>query len=109
MGELSKNLVEVVSPGRELVIINEGSETDEFFETLGGYVEYSKVAVDFDKPVLNPRLFHCVMSTAGDLRAFEISHFEQENMVPEDVMILDSGDEIYLWVGEKANTEEKEK
>jgi len=67
------------------------------------------VAVDFDKPILEPRLFHCKEMSNGTLRALEINHFEQSDLVSDDVMILDSGDEIYVWIGNEAKDDEKEK
>ena len=32
-----------------------------------------------------------------------------QDLVPEDVMMLDSGAEIYIWIGNEANNDEKEK
>lgn len=33
-------------------------------------------------------------------------HFEQADLDFEDVMLMDTGDEIYLWVGSGASAEE---
>ena len=58
---------------------------------------------------MEPRLFHCRMTMpgSGKMRAVEINSFEQADLVPDDVMILDSGAEIYVWVGKDADEEEK--
>lgn len=37
----------------------------------------------------------------------EVVNFSQVDLVPEDVMLLDTWDAIFLWVGTHANREEK--
>lgn len=75
--DIAKNIIDVVSPGRDVEVVKEGQESAEFWQGLGGEGEYSKCAVDFDKPILEPRLFHCKEMTDGTLRALEVNHFEQ--------------------------------
>ena len=76
--EISKGIIESISPGRDAENINEGSEPDEFWEALGGKSDYSQVAVNLDKPILEPRLFHCKEMSNGTLRALEINLFEKD-------------------------------
>lgn len=61
------------------------------------------------RPILDPRLFHCRI-LAGRLKLIvtEISEFCQEDMNEDDVMVLDGGDEIYVWIGNTASAEEKQ-
>lgn len=106
---IAAGMSELVSPGRDAETIQEGSEPEDFWNAIGGQGEYSKVAVDFDKPILDPRLFHCQLMANGNLKAVEINNFEQDDMRCDDVMILDSGDEIYVWIGNEATDEEKSK
>ena len=75
---IAKGIIEVVSPGREPEVVSESSEPDDFWEALGGQGDYSQVAVDFNKPILSPRLFHCQELANGSLRAIEINHFEKD-------------------------------
>ena len=104
----AKLVAETVSPGRTAEPITESSEPDEFWESLGGMGTPSKMADEPCRPVLNPRLFHCKLSVAtGKFRAYEVFNFEQDDMVEDDVMILDSGDEIYVWIGNDAHENEK--
>lgn len=37
----------------------------------------------------------------------EIINFNQTDLVPEDVMLLDTWDTIFLWIGDFANREER--
>lgn len=54
-------------------------------------------------------MFHCRI-LAGRLKLIvtEISEFCQEDMNEDDVMVLDGGDEIYVWIGNTASPEEKQ-
>jgi len=103
--EQAVRLAGVVSPGREVSQIKEGEEDDEFWETLGGKAEYN-TSDDINKPILLPRLFHVVAQPSGSIRAFEIFNFEQMDLVDDDVMFLDSGDEVYIWIGKDSTPEE---
>lgn len=107
--EIAAGVAPVVCPDRSPEVISEGSEPDEFWSAIGGKGDYSR-EFDLDKPILDPRLFHVrVMPASGKYRAVEINEFEQKDLVPDDVMILDSGDEIYVWIGKDADAEEKKK
>ena len=52
--EQAVRLSGVVSPGREMVMVKEGEEEDEFWEALGGKTEYNN-SDDINKPILHPR------------------------------------------------------
>ena len=45
----------------------------------------------------------------SSLRPKEIPRFKKTDLNPDDVMMLDSGAEIYLWIGKNAKDEEKDK
>merc|ERR1712126_77751 len=62
----------------------------------------AKMVDDFNKPSLEPRLFHIT-----EKRAFEIFNFKSSDLVTDDVMILDAGDEVYVWVGSESDENEK--
>lgn len=37
----------------------------------------------------------------------EIVDFQQTDLIEDDVMLLDAGDTIFLWIGEQSNDEER--
>ena len=65
--------------------------------------------MDFQQeiPEYPPRLFLCSNAT-GRFEVEEIFNFTQEDMEDDDVMLLDTYDSIFLWVGQKANSKEKQ-
>ncbi len=43
----------------------------------------------------------------GRCASEEVFQFEQEDLIEDDVMLLDTYHSIYVWVGDLANAEEK--
>ena len=54
----------------------------------------------------SPRLFE-VSNATGNLVWEEIFDFDQDDMDEDDVMVLDTFDTIYIWVGNGARKDEK--
>ncbi|XP_009423305.1 advillin isoform X5 [Pan troglodytes] len=53
------------------------------------------------------RLFECSNKT-GQFIVTEITDFTQDDLNPSDVMLLDTWDQVFLWIGAEANAMEKE-
>nr|CAD7424740.1 unnamed protein product [Timema monikensis] len=105
--EFGANAVSLVSPDTVATNVTEGEEPEEFWSALGGQGSY-KTARDDGTPLLGPRLFHCWVSAAGKLRVEEVNDYKQEDLNEDDIMVLDSGDEIYVWVGSLSTPEERQ-
>ena len=104
----AKGMTAIISPGKEAKPIAEGSEPDDFWTALGGKGTPSKASDELHRPILEPRLFHCSISPqTGKFRAYEIFDFKKEDLVNDDAMILDSGAELYVWIGKTADAKEK--
>lgn len=101
-------MVKTISPERDAEVIEEGSEPDLFWETLNGKGDYDREVDPPGAPCLEPRLFHCKLLFNGKLRVEEIHDFDQDDMDQDDIMILDGGDEVYVWEGVGSSPEEKE-
>ncbi|XP_062124110.1 gelsolin isoform X1 [Drosophila sulfurigaster albostrigata] len=96
-------------PDSEVEIIEEGAEPEEFWDELSGEGQYDRSLEDRSAPLLEPRLFHCRLSPRGRVKVEEVAQYQQEDLDTDDVMLLDAGDEIYVWVGSGATQEENAK
>ncbi|XP_062323282.1 advillin [Osmerus eperlanus] len=88
-------------------IVAEGHETVEFWNVLGGKAPYASDK-RLQQTVLDhqPRLFECSNKT-GRFIVTEVTQFTQDDLIEDDVMLLDTWDQIFLWVGNEANEVER--
>ncbi|XP_064474510.1 gelsolin, cytoplasmic-like isoform X1 [Ornithodoros turicata] len=105
---MGRNVAKLVSPDREAVLLKESEEPDEFWQSIGGKGDYQKGHTEESNPLLDARLFKCSTAT-GKLRVEQMCNFSQEDLDEDDVMMLDSGDEIYIWIGKGSTEEERSK
>ncbi|KAM6946489.1 advillin [Lycodopsis pacificus] len=88
-------------------IVAEGQEPIEFWELLGGKAPYAS-----DKRLQQtvsdhqPRLFECSNQT-GRFIVTEVTQFTQDDLDEDDVMLLDTWDQVILWIGKGTNEVER--
>jgi len=99
---ISKNICK-----KEYTLVLEGQEKPEFWEVLGGKTEYANIK-ESEPDFKAPRLFQC-SNNRGYFYVEEVFDFDQEDLIEDDVMILDTHREVFVWIGNGANTEEKKK
>ncbi|XP_068603826.1 villin-1 [Brachionichthys hirsutus] len=81
----------------------EGQEPAEFWVALGGKAPYaSDNRLQREEPPHSPRLFECSNQT-GVFKMTEVDNFAQSDLDEEDIMLLDTWEEVFLWVGNLAN------
>nr|ABK93411.1 unknown [Populus trichocarpa] len=83
----------------------EGSESEQFWDLLGGKSEYpsQKLAREAES---DPHLFSCIF-LKGNLKVSEIYNFTQDDLMTEDIFILDTHSEIFVWVGQQVDSKSK--
>ncbi|GAB5573985.1 villin-like protein isoform X8 [Prionailurus iriomotensis] len=105
---MAKELAGLLCEGTEDTVA-EGQEPAEFWDLLGGKTAYAN-----DKRLqqeildVQPRLFECSNKT-GRFVVTEITDFTQDDLNPGDVMLLDTWDQVFLWIGAEANATERER
>uniref|UniRef100_A0A4W4E752 Gelsolin n=1 Tax=Electrophorus electricus TaxID=8005 RepID=A0A4W4E752_ELEEL len=88
--------------------IPEGGETGDFWGALGGKAEYRTSARLKDKLDTHPpRLFGCSNKTGRFIIEEVPGEMVQEDLATDDVMILDTWDQVFVWIGNEAQEEEK--
>lgn len=102
----AEDLAEIlhVSPAQ----LQEGEEEDAFWDALGGQEDYCHSP----RPKNNmeahpPRLFACSNKTGNFVIEEVPGELTQDDLAPDDVMILDCWDQVFVWIGDDAHEEEK--
>ncbi|KAJ6628991.1 hypothetical protein lerEdw1_014697, partial [Lerista edwardsae] len=104
--EMAKQLAAMICDGFQETVA-EGQEPAEFWELLGGKSEYaSGKRLQQEVPDHPPRLFECSNKT-GRFTVIEITDFTQDDLSESDVMLLDTWDQVFLWIGHEANEVER--
>ncbi|XP_052746032.1 gelsolin [Bicyclus anynana] len=103
--EAAKNFVTSLAGDKEVTEINQGDETDEFWEFLGGAPEEKEERSGW-KLAANRRVTTPLTLTAVTVRASGKIRFEelppgftQKDLSDDGAYILDGGEELYLWLG----------
>lgn len=105
--EMAKKIAAVMAPGDQEVVY-EGQEKPDFWKAIGGQEEYARDKHLADSSNTTPaRLFQCSNAT-GVFKAEEIMNFTQTDLIPDDVMMLDVYDSIFLWIGNNSNKQERD-
>ncbi|XP_040335724.1 villin-like protein isoform X5 [Herpailurus yagouaroundi] len=105
--EMARTAVTAVS-GENKETVLEGQEPPGFWEALGGPAPYpGNKRLPEDVSGFQPRLFECC-SHMGHLVLTEMVFFSQEDLDKYDIMLLDTWQEIFLWLGEAASKWKKE-
>nr|XP_056716200.1 gelsolin [Euleptes europaea] len=89
--------------------VTEGREPDSFWEALGGRAPYrtSPRLKDKKMDAHPPRLFAC-SNKSGRFVIEEVpGELTQEDLATDDVMLLDTWDQVFVWIGKDAQEEEK--
>ncbi|XP_063777858.1 villin-like protein [Pseudophryne corroboree] len=104
--EMAKTVANIISKQDKQTIL-EGQEPAEFWVALGGKAPYSSDK-RFQEPVAQykPRLYECSNQT-GRFIMTEVVDFDQSDLDEDDVMLLDTWEELFLWIGKSANDYEK--
>jgi len=103
--EMAKEIASQINADPEIMF--EGQEKKHFWEELGGKQPYFDEKISkSNEEVLPPRLFQ--ITWTGNIKVEEIGEFGQEDLIPEDVMLLDVTHTIFLWFGALSNKYEQQ-
>nr|XP_023410602.1 villin-like protein [Loxodonta africana] len=105
--EMARVVATVISRKNKEIVL-EGQEPSHFWVALGGPAPYpSSKRLPEETCRVQPRLFEC-SSQSGSLVLTEMVFFSQDDLDKYDIMLLDTWEEIFLWLGEAASKWKKE-
>ncbi|XP_039126962.1 villin-2-like [Dioscorea cayenensis subsp. rotundata] len=100
------NVVEFLKPGATLKHAKEGTESSAFWFALGGKHSYTSKKVSQDI-VRDPHLYSFSYNK-GKFKVDEVFNFSQDDLLSEDILILDTHVEVFVWVGYSVHSEDKQ-
>ncbi|XP_022842295.1 villin-3-like [Olea europaea var. sylvestris] len=104
--QLATKVSEFLRPGVTVKHAKEGTESSAFWFPLGGKQSYTSKKVSPDV-VRDPHLF-AFSFNKGKFEVEEIYNFGQDDLLTEDILILDTHAEVFVWVGQSVDSKEKQ-
>ncbi|KZV27320.1 villin-3 [Dorcoceras hygrometricum] len=97
---LAAKLAEFLKPGSVVKHSKEGTENSSFWFALGGKQNYTSKKLS-PEVVRDPHLFGFSINK-------EIYNFSQDDLLTEDILILDTHVEVFVWIGQFVDPKERQ-
>ncbi|XP_022766662.1 villin-2-like isoform X1 [Durio zibethinus] len=104
--QLAAKVAEFLKPGVAVKHAKEGTESNAFWFALGGKQSYTSKKASVET-VRDPHLFSFSLNR-GKFEVEEIYNFSQDDLLTEDILILDTHSEVFVWVGQSVDAKEKQ-
>ncbi|XP_021740998.1 villin-3-like [Chenopodium quinoa] len=104
--QLTAKIAEFLKPGSTTKHAKEGTENSVFWSALGGKQPYASKKTS-QELVRDPHLFSFSFKK-GKFQVEEIYNFTQDDLLTEDMMILDTHIEVFVWLGQSVDPKEKQ-
>ncbi|KAI4363989.1 hypothetical protein MLD38_020136 [Melastoma candidum] len=99
-------VAEFLKPGVTLKHAKEGTESSAFWLPLGGKQNFTSKKAS-PETVRDPHLYTFTLNKEK-YEVEEIYNFTQDDLLTEDILILDTQAEIFVWVGQSVDAKEKQ-
>ncbi|XP_024968746.1 villin-2 [Cynara cardunculus var. scolymus] len=103
---IAAKIAEFLKPGANVKFAKEGTENSTFWFALGGKQSYTSKKLA-QEAVRDPHLFAFSFSK-GKFEIEEVYNFSQDDLLTEDILILDTHAEVFVWVGQSVDSKEKQ-
>ncbi|XP_019434149.1 PREDICTED: villin-3-like isoform X2 [Lupinus angustifolius] len=104
--QLAAKVAEFLRPGVAVKHAKEGTESSAFWFAIGGKQSHTSKKVTNDI-VRDPHLFTFSINK-GKLQVEEVYNFSQDDLLTEDILILDTHAEVFVWIGHCVDQKEKQ-
>nr|XP_018681618.1 PREDICTED: villin-3-like [Musa acuminata subsp. malaccensis] len=100
-------IAEFLKPDVALKHAKEGTESSAFWFALGGKQSFTtkKVTQDITR---DPHLYTFSFNK-GKLEVTEVYNYSQDDLLTEDMLVLDTHAEVFLWIGQSVDSKDKQK
>ncbi|MBA0608932.1 hypothetical protein Godav_021089 [Gossypium davidsonii] len=115
--QLVARVAEFLKPGVALKHAKEGKESSAFWFALGGKLSYTSKTASTEI-VRDPHLFTFSLNKGIQVSSYaslhsvvqveEVYNFSQDDLLTEDILILDTHAEVFVWVGQCVDPKEKQ-
>uniref|UniRef100_A0A0C9S493 TSA: Wollemia nobilis Ref_Wollemi_Transcript_25648_3389 transcribed RNA sequence n=1 Tax=Wollemia nobilis TaxID=56998 RepID=A0A0C9S493_9CONI len=95
-----------LKPGTTSKAVKEGTEPAAFWNALGGRQSYISQKGSQETSE-DPHLYACEFEK-GTLKFSEVFNFSQDDLLTEDIMVLDTRNEVFAWVGQHVDAKLKQ-
>ncbi|KAK4481700.1 hypothetical protein RD792_012608 [Penstemon davidsonii] len=99
-------VAEFLKPGSAVKHTKEGTESSSFWFAVGGKQSYTSKKLS-PEAVRDPHLF-AFSFNKGKFEVEEIYNFSQDDLLTEDILVLDTHAEVFVWVGQSVDSKEKQ-
>ncbi|KAH9305777.1 hypothetical protein KI387_010181, partial [Taxus chinensis] len=96
---------EFLKPGTSSKAVKEGTEPVAFWNALGGRQSYVSQKGP-QETTGDPHLYASEFDN-GTLKLIEIFNFSQDDLLTEDIMVLDTHGEVFIWIGQHVDAKLK--
>nr|KYP73643.1 Villin-2 [Cajanus cajan] len=104
--QLAAKVAEFLRPGVTLKHAKEGTESSAFWFAIGGKQSYTSKKV-VNEVVRDPHLF-TLSFNRGKFNVEEVYNFSQDDLLTEDILVLDTHAEVFIWIGQSVDPKEKQ-
>ncbi|XP_011078908.1 villin-3-like [Sesamum indicum] len=104
--QLAAKVAEFLKPGSPVKHTKEGTESSSFWFALGGKQNYTSKKLS-PEVARDPHLFEFSIRK-GKFQVEEIYNFSQDDLLTEDMLILDTHAEVFVWIGQSVDAKEKQ-
>ncbi|XP_043692454.1 villin-2-like isoform X1 [Telopea speciosissima] len=104
--QLAAKVAELLKRGVSFKHSKEGTESSAFWFALGGKQNYTSKKVT-QETVRDPHMYTFSFNN-GKFEVSELYNFSQDDLLTEDMLILDTHAEVFVWVGQCVDLKEKQ-
>ncbi|CAA0837438.1 Villin-2 [Striga hermonthica] len=115
--QLAAKVAEFLKPGATIKHTKEGTESSSFWFALGGKLSYNSKKVSsevirdphlFEVSFIKGTLIYLYFKIISIFQVEEVYNFSQDDLLTEDILILDTRAEVFIWVGQSVDSKEKQ-